>query len=445
MSFSGRLNNGNGGTNNVVPLSISSHALEGEDKFSLPLMMARGGLTSSSAALASALISEDQKQALVQDLIESKSRLLDQSKAMKQLKEAHEAQLVALSRQLLELECGLRKRERELCALLKQRDQVIREQSHIIRFLTKKTGTKRRDILSLADEAAAKIPQWPLQEEDKKKETTVKSEQSLVTNKSVSKAKSEVTLTSILESESENDSAVILDELASPTASKGSNVSRSVSDVMSSSPEEAEMEPQDSKPTPFASPNYRGFLLRHGSYERYKIRSRMLQLQQQHVHHQPEYSTSVTANATLPRNRKLKKDLKNWDASNGLSSSTQDLSMNSTMPVTKAASTTVIVINGNTDPILNPNVSPAITNNQGSSNAPKSNNSHRSVTKPRDVKNKSNSNRSKMILKMGQASPPHSKSPSPPILTGQDNFIQQSGSVYCSLYGDLSEDDISYA
>ena len=79
---------------------------------------------------------------------------------MKKLKAAHEAQLVALSRQLLELECGLRKRERELCAVLQQRDRVIREQAHVIRFLTKKTGTKRSDILTLADEAVAKIPQW---------------------------------------------------------------------------------------------------------------------------------------------------------------------------------------------------------------------------------------------------------------------------------------------
>ena len=79
---------------------------------------------------------------------------------MKKLKAANEAQLVALSRQLLELECGLRKRERELCAVLQQRDRVIREQAHVIRFLTKKTGTKRSDILTLADEAVAKIPQW---------------------------------------------------------------------------------------------------------------------------------------------------------------------------------------------------------------------------------------------------------------------------------------------
>jgi hypothetical protein len=61
---------------------------------------------------------------------------------MEELRQNHEAQLVLLSRQLLDLECGLRKRERELCIALQQRDRVITEQSGIIRFLSKKTGTK---------------------------------------------------------------------------------------------------------------------------------------------------------------------------------------------------------------------------------------------------------------------------------------------------------------
>jgi hypothetical protein len=67
---------------------------------------------------------------------------------------------------------------------------------------------------------------------------------------------------------------------------------------------------------------------------------------------------------------------------------------------------------------------------------------YRNVTKPRDVKNKSN--RTKMILKMN-SSPTNSKSPSPPILiTSTDKFVQQSGSVYCSLFGDdlmISDDE----
>ena len=87
MSFSGRLNGGShggqghhpgstgstaGGSGNVVPLSICSHNLDGEmeDKLSLPFVMTR----------ATALISDEQKQALVHDLIECKAKLLDQSK-----------------------------------------------------------------------------------------------------------------------------------------------------------------------------------------------------------------------------------------------------------------------------------------------------------------------------------------------------------------------------
>ena len=104
-------------------------------------------------------------------------------------------------------------------------------------------------------------------------------------------------------------------------------------------------------------------------------------------------------------------------------------------------STTVIIINGSSNE--------ATTSSTSTSNKPNSN--HRSVTKPRDVKNKSN--RTKMILRMNtssssllstssSSSPPNSKSPSPPIVI-TDKLIQQSGSVYCSLFGgDLSEEDI---
>ena len=192
MSFSGRLNNlSSQNSNNVVPLSISK---SDEDKFNLPQVLHNGA----------GALDEEQRQVLVEDWITCKNQLLEQSRTMKQLKEAHEVQLVSLSRQLLELECGLRKRERELCSILKQRDQVIREQNGIIQFLTKKTGNKgSTDIVSLADEAAAKIPQWNNAD---KKETGV----------TESASSNEVALASILESESENDSAVIIDDLSSP-------------------------------------------------------------------------------------------------------------------------------------------------------------------------------------------------------------------------------------
>ena len=389
---------------------------------------------------------------------------------MKKLKEAHEAQLVALSRQLLELECGLRKRERELCADLQQRDRVIREQAHIIQFLTKKTGTKRSDILTLADEAVAKIPQWNQNNAEQGEGKTSNSD-----NKDkrppvlITKAKSEITLTSILESESENDSAIILDDMASPTSTASKSVSRSVSDVMSaaSSAEAPEsnansLEKSDnrgSSSSPFASPNYRGFLLRHGSYERYKIRSRMQQLHQNHNHshshdHQElqHYSPNImseyaqiAANATLPRNSKKKTSSSCSVVRDAPYAVSQSLSKE--LSSTTNVSTTVIVINGNND------TGNAATN-QSATTTSKLNSNHRSVTKPRDVKNKSNRTKTKMILRMNSPpssvnSPPNSKSPSPPMVI-TEKLIHQSGSVYCSLFGgdilsDYDDDNHSYA
>ena len=389
---------------------------------------------------------------------------------MKKLKEAHEAQLVALSRQLLELECGLRKRERELCADLQQRDRVIREQAHIIQFLTKKTGTKRSDILTLADEAVAKIPQWNQNNAEQGEEKTSNSD-----NKDkrppvlITKAKSEITLTSILESESENDSAIILDDMASPTSTASKSVSRSVSDVMSaaSSAEAPEsnansLEKSDnrgSSSSPFASPNYRGFLLRHGSYERYKIRSRMQQLHQNHNHshshdHQELQHSSpnimseyaqIAANATLPRNSKKKTSSSCSVVRDAPYAVSQSLSKE--LSSTTNVSTTVIVINGNNDTGNG-------ATNQSATTTSKLNSNHRSVTKPRDVKNKSNRTKTKMILRMNSPpssvnSPPNSKSPSPPMVI-TEKLIHQSGSVYCSLFGgdilsDYDDDNHSYA
>lgn len=445
---------------------------------------------------------------------------------------------------LLELECGLRKRERELVSILQQRDRKIMEQSHIIRFLTKKTGKTKTKIRSLADEAAAKIPQWSstataaaavdhILEKTKggNAAKAVTPHQpvgggggSAVTQitpggsksnskKPVETSSAEVTLSSIMESEeSENDSAVILDELASPTSKSSSSgcVSRSVSDVMSS---EAELEKTNlPEISPFASPNYRGFLLRHGSYERYKIRSRMQQISHAgQPHHDPnaaqdttskeiyqEYSNQVTANATLPRNRKQKNrkaEQRELLDSRQTSLSAQDLSQS----VTKAPNisnatagigngvagsgntTTVIVINGcnnnnsnikssqngQINAINSANSNNNNTNIEASSTHCKAaSNSHRTVTKPRDVKNKSNNRTSKMqILKTTTTSttmtttvrqlPDDCKPPSPPpmgshlgspMIVTSDKFIQQSGSVYCSLYGiDMSEDELSYA
>ena len=324
-------------------------------------------------------------------------------------------QLVTLSRQLLELECGLRKRERELCSILQQRERVIREQAHIIQFLTQKsqklqTGQpqKSTDILSLASQAVSKIPQF--EDENEFKTTTTLKQAKLPmpsdgNNASSNATTVEANLTSIMESESENDSAVIIDDnLTATSGTSPKSVSRSVSDVMSSEASEAEK-----SHSPFASPNYRGFLLRHGSYERYKIRSMRLQ----HMHHQVaggheaesnSYSNQVLANATLPRNRKKK------------------ASMNQEEAAEKC--TTVIVINGTASNEAGPSTSVA-----GPAAGTGSVNNHRNVMKPRDVKNKSKS------YKLN------------PKAKDNKFILQQSGSVYCStLYGELSEDEhISFA
>ena len=78
---------------------------------------------------------------------------------IQKMRDEHETTLSAICRQLLELECGLRKKEKELTTALLQREKVIREQSYLIRVLGKKAGAKRSDIRQLCDEAKAKIPQ----------------------------------------------------------------------------------------------------------------------------------------------------------------------------------------------------------------------------------------------------------------------------------------------
>ena len=437
MSFSGRLNNtgsitSHQNSNNVVPLSISNKKTE-EDKCSIPHVSTifPNKISRKTEIMCTlfqilhtgGVLDEKQRQALVQDWLACKSQLMDQSRQMRQCKEDHEIQLVTLSRQLLELECGLRKRERELCSILQQRERVIREQAHIIQFLSQKSQQLQRgqpqkstDIFSLASQAVSKIPQFDVENAidtatGKTKNLKPKSQATAEVAVSHEATNEEANLTSILESESENDSAVIIDSdnLTATSGTSPNSVSRSVSDVMSS---EASSEAEKSSPhSPFASPNYRGFLLRHGSYERYKIRSMRLQ----HMHHQmaggddaaestsirpkkETYSNQVLANATLPRNRKKSKTFMNQEAE-----------------AEAEKCTTVIVINGTASNEAGPSSSVA--------------NNHRNVMKPRDVKNKSKS------YKLN------------PKAKDNKFILQQSGSVYCStLYGELSEDEhISFA
>ena len=124
---------------------------------------------------------------------------------IRKMREEHETTLSAICRQLLELECGLRKKEKELTTALLQREKVIREQNYLIRVLGKKAGAKKTDIRQLCDEAKSKIPQV---EED------ISTDDIKLVDSRKNPFSSTVELTSIVESGSENDSdsAIMLDD-----------------------------------------------------------------------------------------------------------------------------------------------------------------------------------------------------------------------------------------
>ena len=244
----------------------------------------------------------------------------------------HEKTLASIFRNLLELEVGLRKKEKELSTALLQREKVIQEQNFLIKVLTKKAGAKRADIRQICDEAKAKIPQVEATS------LTASAQDGNVKNVENRKMAfpSNVELSSIVEScdsENDSDSAIMLDderillqqsspEMSSTTSAprtrrlnRSRTISRSVSDVASATLSEEFQVRQDDDDdgheadvvdranlshafsTPhicannektfdvvdvndendfngFDSAHYRGFLLRHGSYERYKIRAK---------------------------------------------------------------------------------------------------------------------------------------------------------------------------
>ena len=96
---------------------------------------------------------------LAKELIETRAHLNLQQIQVRKMRDEHESQLKVLCRQLLNLESGLRKSERELKMEIQQKDKKIQEQENIIEFLVKKSNTKCRDIKDLCEEAVAKIPQ----------------------------------------------------------------------------------------------------------------------------------------------------------------------------------------------------------------------------------------------------------------------------------------------
>ena len=97
---------------------------------------------------------------LAKELIETRAILNLQQIKAKTMREEHESQLRILCRQLLDLESGLRKTERELKIEIQHKDKKLKEQASLIELLVKKnSSTKCRDIKDLCDEAVAKIPQ----------------------------------------------------------------------------------------------------------------------------------------------------------------------------------------------------------------------------------------------------------------------------------------------
>ena len=339
------------------------------------------------------------KYSLAEKLADCQGTLRSKERLLRRMRMEQEEQLALLCRQMMSFECGLRRKQKELSVAIQQRDRIIQEQAIVIRFLADKTGNKKRNIADLRSEAMAKIPQVveetppgePGQDNSRNKAplhlTTIR-----VNNNSNGTAMSKE-LTSIIESASENDSdsAIILDDSLASTMSSSSSetishglnsahlrrISRSVSDVMTVSllSEAAAMaqhqsssdrldslgskrlsdsseksgsgslsDPEDLQPSSFDSSNYRGFLLRHGSYERYKHRSLRVKKSTE-----PPSPTNVKSGIHLHHSNPLG----NGNTSPG---------------------------SGNSSVTSSPRQLPSIN--------------HRSVTKPRDIKNRSRGNNS---------------------------------------------------
>ena len=96
---------------------------------------------------------------LAKELIETRAHLNLQHSQVRTMRKNHESQLNNLCKQLLNLESGLRKTEKDLKLEIQQKEKKIQEQAHIIEFLIKKANGKCTDIKTLCDEAVAKIPQ----------------------------------------------------------------------------------------------------------------------------------------------------------------------------------------------------------------------------------------------------------------------------------------------
>ncbi|XP_059094287.1 putative uncharacterized protein DDB_G0275317 isoform X2 [Tigriopus californicus] len=386
---------------------------------------------------------------------QAQTTLQEKDNELKRLRVEQDRQLASICRQMLALECGLRRKEKELENALDQKDTIIREQMHIIKFLLQKTGTKTRNIRKLKDEALAKIPQVVPASNSPTMEvistvspihlTTIRvnsgpPSSSLIprrTSGSSGTSSSFQSSSPCIREENDSDSAIILDESLNRTISSSSDsltlnrrLSRSISDVMTINRENpltdtlcskfSGSDSLGSKPASSSSDcecsysvlgedthisqhgyynefdysQYRGFLLRNGSYERYKIKSR---LRKEMVDRGVDRKNlSVTAGSGSVKNHE-KTSLCDSDPTNRNQCATSN------------TKTQDEVLNNNSGPFSAPHSS---SNNSSNNNNNDNNNStggtgslygpisssgalsqhqsakHRHVTKPRDIKNR---------------------------------------------------------
>lgn len=246
-----------------------------------------------------------------------RQQLSEKESKLSQLRGQREEQLAQLCVQIMSLEVGLRRRERELKGALQQRERIIREQAAVIRFLMRKNG--RKTISGIKDQALAKIPQIVDDGEDNQEDRRDEEEEE--EDKDFVKESNNVTTIRVtgadlstrrrrrksgcLSRVSENDdsdSAILLDDdnvsssVSSPSSCFGGQlskgISRSVSDVVSAVNNSATSSSSSSGVSdtlgsnascslsdteadeellrdPFGA-QYKSFLLRRGSYERFK-------------------------------------------------------------------------------------------------------------------------------------------------------------------------------
>ncbi len=213
-------------------------------------------------------------------LCDCRLALASAERQLRRARTERDEQLAALCRQMMGLECGLRRSQRQLGAAIHRRDVLIREQASIIRFLLSKNNSAG-DIGQMVDEAAAKIPQLAV---------NIGEDGGGESNDNVTRIHVSGGEGGIIGSD-DSDSAIIADDVDGGSGGGGSGsgggrlsrlVSRSVSDVTTCDREEEEEEEEEedveeldisshSEPEQYESPSD---FSRKGSYERFKVRGK---------------------------------------------------------------------------------------------------------------------------------------------------------------------------